>query len=124
MLRGAALERLKRVDEAEPDYKKALELQPEKPELVRTLAGYYVRKGDRAAAEPLYVQLVTTDPSAANELLYAGFLALDRTRDADAEAAYKKALEVATDEKQGRRRPAHRQLTTTRASATTTPRRR
>jgi tetratricopeptide (TPR) repeat protein len=98
VLRGAALERLKRVDEAEPDYKKALELQPDKPELVRTLAGYYVRKGDRAAAEPLYVQLVTADPSAPNELLYAGFLALDRSRDADAETHYKKALEVAKDE--------------------------
>jgi tetratricopeptide (TPR) repeat protein len=101
VLRGAALERLKRTDEAEPDYKKALELQPDKPELVRTLAGYYVRKGDRASAEPLYVTLVTKDPSAANQLLYAGFLALDRTRDADAEAAYQKALEVAKDENKG-----------------------
>jgi tetratricopeptide (TPR) repeat protein len=98
VLHGAALERLKRTDEAESDYKKALELAPEKPDLVRTLAGYYVRKGDRAAAEPLYLQLIESDPTAANQLLYAGFVALDRERDAEAEAAYLKALEVANDE--------------------------
>lgn len=98
VLRGAALERLKRVDEAEPDYEKALELQPERADLVRTLAGYYVRKGDRAAAEQLYLKLVEQDPGAASQMLYASFLALDRLRDSDAEAAYRKALEVATDE--------------------------
>jgi tetratricopeptide (TPR) repeat protein len=98
VLRAAALERLKRVDEAEPDYKKALELQPERAELVRTLAGYYVRKGDRPAAEELYVKLTEMDPGATSQLLYASFLALDRLRDTDAEAAYAKALEIASDE--------------------------
>jgi len=98
VLRGAALERLKRVDEAEPNYKKALELEPEKAELLRTLAGYYVRKGDRAAAEQYYTLLVEKDPNATTYLLYASFLALDRARDADAEAQFAKALEVATDE--------------------------
>lgn len=98
VLRGAALERLKRVDEAEADYKKALELQPERADLLRTLAGYYVRKGDRATAEPLYQQLVAKDPSTTMHLLYASFLALDRARDADAEAMYRKALEVAKEE--------------------------
>jgi tetratricopeptide (TPR) repeat protein len=98
VLHGAALERLKRADESEADYKKALELQPEKPELIRTLAGYYVRKGDRATAEPLYQKLLEKEPTAASYLLYAGFLALDRARDADAEAAYQKALEVAKEE--------------------------
>ncbi|RIL01570.1 MAG: hypothetical protein DCC71_17460 [Proteobacteria bacterium] len=98
VLRGAALERLKRVDEAEADYKKALELQPEKPELVRTLAGYYVRKGDRAAAEPLYLKLAQMEPTATSHMLLGGFYALDRLRDSDAEAAYRKALEVAKDE--------------------------
>jgi tetratricopeptide (TPR) repeat protein len=101
VLRAAALERLKRIDEAEADYKKAVELQPEKSELVRTLAGYYVRKGDRAAAEPLYQQYTKMEPSAASQVLYAGFLALDRARDADAEAAYRQALEVAKEEEKG-----------------------
>ncbi len=102
VLRGAALERLKRVDEAEPDYKKALELEPEKPELVRTLAA--ATTCARAIARrrtALSPKLVETDPTAANHLLYGVFLALDRSRDADAEAAYEKALEVATDENQG-----------------------
>jgi tetratricopeptide (TPR) repeat protein len=98
VLRAAALERLKRVDEAEADYKKALELQPERTDLLRTLAGYYVRKGDRAAAEPLYVETTAKEPTAGSYLLYAGFLALDRERDADAEVAYRKALEVSKDE--------------------------
>lgn len=98
VLRAAALERLKRTDEAEPDYKKALELQPERADLVRTLAGYYVRKGDRPTAEEYYLKLAQIDPGATSQMLYAGFLALDRLRDADAEAAYQKALEVATDE--------------------------
>ena len=101
MLRAAARERLKQVDEAEVDYKKAYELQPEKSDLVRTLAGYYVRKGDRATAEPLYQKLVEMEPTAPSQLLYAGFLALDKARDADAEIAYKKALEVAKEEEKG-----------------------
>ena len=101
VLRAAARERLKQVDEAEADYKKALELQPDKPDLIRTLAGYYVRKGDRATAEPLYQKLVEIEPSAASQLLYGGFLALDKARDADAESAYKKALEVAKEENKG-----------------------
>jgi tetratricopeptide (TPR) repeat protein len=108
VLRGAALERLKRVDEAEASYKKALELQPDRSDLVRTLAGYYVRKGNRATAEPLYQQLVQKDPSAQSYMLYAGFLALDRARDADAEAAYRKGLEVAKDEEKADVYQAHR----------------
>lgn len=98
VLRGAALERLKRTEQAQADYEKALELEPEKPELLRTLAGYHVRRGDREAAEPLYDELVERKPTAGNHLLRAGFLALDRERDADAEAAYAKAFELATDE--------------------------
>ena len=98
VIHAVALERLKRVDEAEADYKKALELQPENPELVGALASYYVRKGDRDTAEPIFQKLVEMDPSAPSQLLYGGFLASDRTRDADAEAAYKKSLELAKDE--------------------------
>lgn len=94
VLRAAARERLKQVDEAEADYKKAYELQPDKADLVRTLAGYYVRKGDRATAEPLYQKLIEMEPTSSSQLLYAGFLGLDKARDADAESAYKKALEA------------------------------
>ena len=98
LIKGRALETLKRLDDAQAAYQKALELQPQNVDLVRTLANFYVRRGDRAAAEPLFKQSIQMDPSARSYLMIGGFYGLDPKRDAESEAAYRKALEVAKDE--------------------------
>jgi len=97
VIRARALENLKRLDEAQAAYEKAVELAPENPDVLRTLAAFLARKGDRAAAEPLFRKLVTQDPSAKSWFQLAGFLSQDRKRDAEAEEAYRKGLGAATD---------------------------
>ena len=98
VVKGVALESLKRPDEAQAAYQKALELEPKNVERVRTLAAFFVRKGDRVSAEPLYKQGIELEPSARSYLLIGGFLAEDPARAKEAEAAYRKALELAKDE--------------------------
>ncbi|MDJ0869998.1 MAG: tetratricopeptide repeat protein [Myxococcota bacterium] len=98
ILRGRALEGLKRLDEAQQAYERGAELDPENADLVRLLANFHVRKGSRDAAGPLYVKLTEMAPTAPSYFALGSFLAQDRERDSEAEAAYRKALEVATDE--------------------------
>lgn len=97
-VKGRALEELRRVDDGQTAYQKALELAPQNVELLRTLAGFYVRRGDRAGAEPLFKQGVELEPSARSYLLLGAFLAQDPARAKEAEAAYRKAIELAKDE--------------------------
>lgn len=98
VIRARALENLKRLDEAQADYEKAVELAPDNPDVLRTLAGFLARKGDNAAAEPLLRQLVKTDPSAQSWFQLAAFLSQDRARDEEAEAAFREGLALAKDE--------------------------
>lgn len=98
VIRARALENLKRLDEAQKDYEKAVELAPDNADVLRTLAGFLVRKGDPAAAEPLLRQLVEKDPSARSYFQLGAFLSQDRARDAEAEAAYRKGLELAKED--------------------------
>lgn len=107
VVRARALENLKRLDEAQAGYEKAVELQPENPDVVRTLAAFFARKGDNAAAEPLFRQLVETDPTAQSWFQLAGFLSLDRERDEEALAAFRQGLELAGE---GERANAYQRL--------------
>jgi tetratricopeptide (TPR) repeat protein len=59
------------------------------------IAKYHRQHGDRESAEPAFRQLSEVEPIASSYAALASFLADDRTRDAEAEAAYRKALEVA-----------------------------
>jgi tetratricopeptide (TPR) repeat protein len=95
LLRARALENLKRLDEARADYEKAVELAPDNVDVLRTLAAFFARTGDQAAAEPLFRQVVELDPSARSWFQLAGFLSLDRDRDAEALAAFQQGLEQA-----------------------------
>ncbi|MCL4685325.1 tetratricopeptide repeat protein [Myxococcota bacterium] len=95
LLRARALENLKRIDEAQADYEKAVELVPDNADVLRTLAAFLARKGDHAAAESLFRKLVEMDPSAQSWFQLAGFLSLDRDRDAAALAAFRTGLELA-----------------------------
>ena len=98
VIRARALENLKRLEEAQADYEKAVELQPENPDVVRTLAAFLARTGNNEAAEPLFRLLVETDPSAESWFQLAGFLSLDRERDEEALVSFRKGLELADDE--------------------------
>jgi len=98
VIRARALESLQRADEARAAYEKAVELAPDRTDVLRGLAAFLARSGDRAAAEPLFRQLVEKDPSAQSWMQLGAFLALDRSRDEEALQAYRKGLEVATDE--------------------------
>ena len=98
LIRARAYENLKRFDEAQEDYEHAVELAPDNPDVLRTLAAFLTRKGDLAGAEPLFRKIVEMDPTTRSHFQLAAFLAQDRARDAEAEEQYRKGLEVATDE--------------------------
>src|SRR5690606_24866712 len=61
-------------------------------------AAFLSRKGDRAAAEPLFRKVVEMDPGARSWFQLAGFVAQERGRDDEAEELYRKGLEVAEDD--------------------------
>lgn len=98
LIRARAHENLKRLDEAQADYEKGVEIAPDDADVLRTLAAFLTRKGDLSAAEPLFRQLVEKDPSAQSYFQLGTFLTQDRARDAEAEAAYRKGLELAKDD--------------------------
>ncbi len=98
VLRGQALELLKRPDEAKEAYLKAVEVAPAEPAPLLLLGDFYVRQGDNASAEPLFRRLAEAKPGFQSGSALAGFLARDKARSAEAEAAYKEALSHATPE--------------------------
>ena len=97
-LRGQALELLKRPDEARDAYQKAVELGTSDPAPLLLLAGFLERNGDRAGAEPLLKKLVEVKSGFSAAATYASFIARDKTRDVEAEAAFRVALAAATPE--------------------------
>lgn len=96
VLRGQALELLKRPDEAREAYQKAVELGASDPAPLLMLATFLERNGDRAGAEPLLKKLIEVKPGFAAASTYAAFIARDKSRDAEAEAAFRAALAAAT----------------------------
>lgn len=100
VIRARALENLERLDEAQAGYEKALEIAPDNIEVQRTLAGFFTRKGDDAAAEPLFRAIIEKEPTARSYFDLGGFLTEATGRDEEAEAAFRKGVEVAApDEK-------------------------
>jgi len=98
LLRGQVLEQLKRPEEAKAAFEKAVEVGADDAAPLVVLSDFLERNGDRPAAEPLLQKLVSTKPGFPASSAYAGFLARDPKRLAEAEAEYKKALEQATPE--------------------------
>ncbi len=94
-IRARALENLKRLDDAQADYEKAVEVQPENADVLRMLAAFFARQGENAAAEPLFRRLVEMDPTAPSWFQLAAFLSLDRARDEESLTAFRKGLELA-----------------------------
>jgi tetratricopeptide (TPR) repeat protein len=97
LMRGQALMRLGREDEAREAFEQGMEAAPEAPEPLIFMAGFLARNGEREAAEPLYRKRVELDRSfdAVSDL--ARFLATDPDgeRDAEAERFFREAIEVA-----------------------------
>jgi tetratricopeptide (TPR) repeat protein len=102
LLKGRALEALRRPDEAQAAYAKAVEVDPDSSAALLLLAIHHRRRGDRETAEPLYHKLTEVSPTPLSYSALGGFLARDRERDTEAEAAYEKAIELATPEERVR----------------------
>jgi tetratricopeptide (TPR) repeat protein len=98
VLRGQALEGLNRPDEAEKAYLKARELSPDEGALLLILASFYQRQHRPQEAEPLLRQFSEEDPGFASYTALGRFLARDRGRADEAEAAFRAALEQSKPE--------------------------
>jgi tetratricopeptide (TPR) repeat protein len=97
LVQGQALEALKRMDEALAAFKKAVEVKPDDLASRLLLANFQRRKGDREAAEAQFLEAVKIANNAEAYIALGGFYAEAGDRSADAEGAYKKALELATE---------------------------
>jgi tetratricopeptide (TPR) repeat protein len=98
VLRGQALETLKRPEDAKEAYLKAVEVAPDAVSPLLILSDYYVRTGDAKSAEPLLRKLTESQPSFGSFGALGGFLSRDKARDAEAEATFKEALAKAKPE--------------------------
>jgi tetratricopeptide (TPR) repeat protein len=98
LLRARALQSLGKPEEARADFQKAVEVMPESGVALLMLANFERRQGEREVAEPLFRKLTEVEPGFAAWSALGGFLAADRSRDEEAEATYRKALELAKDE--------------------------
>lgn len=94
ILQGRVLEVLGRNDQARSAYANARERAPDESAPLFMMAGFLARQGARDEAEPLYRELAKREGSADAWLTLAGFLEDDRSGDADAESAYRRALEL------------------------------
>jgi len=95
LMKGQAHTALQQPDAALTAFEKAVEIGPENRAALQVLGNFHRRAGDRKTAEPLFRKATEVEPSAQTYLTLASFLAEDRERDAEAEAAYRRALEVA-----------------------------
>jgi tetratricopeptide (TPR) repeat protein len=98
MVKGQAHDGLKQPAEALAAFQKAAEVAPQSEPARLVLAHYLWRNGDRATAGTLLEAAAKDLPSLQTQLALASFYSEDRSRDADAEAAYRKALEMAKPE--------------------------
>ncbi len=97
VLRGRALQSLKRPDEAGASFERAVQAAPEETAPLLQLANYYRQSGNVERAEPLYHKLTEVNPSFPTWVALAGFLSFVE-RDDEAEQAYRQALGAAEPE--------------------------
>jgi tetratricopeptide (TPR) repeat protein len=95
LVKGQAHEALKQIDEARAAFLKAVEVKPEDVTSRLLLANFQRRQNERDAAEASFLEAARLSPTAETQIPLGGFYAEAGDRDADAEAAYKKAIEVA-----------------------------
>ncbi len=100
ILKGQALERLGRGDEAEPSYLAAIAAEPDEGAYLLVTAGYHVRQRERDRAEPLLRQFTEVAPGFLSYSSLGRYLAEDRGRSDEATAAFEKAIELGDDNEQ------------------------
>ena len=99
VLKARSLQSLQREDEAKTAYEAAVQALPDDPGPLLLLANFHRQAGRPDEAEALFRKLVEVESSFATHAALGGFLAsLGRVRDAEAEAMYRKALELAEGE--------------------------
>jgi len=98
LVKAQALDQLKRPEEVLATLEIAVEIAPDNDAPLVLLANFHRRSGDRDKAEPIYRQRVEKNPSYATWSAVASFLSEDRERGAEAEPAWRKALELAEGE--------------------------
>jgi tetratricopeptide (TPR) repeat protein len=98
IVKGQAHEALKQMDEARAAFTKAVEVAPEvvPPRLI--LATFLRNYGHREEAEAAYLEAARLEANPDTQIALGSFYAEDGSRDAEAEASYKKAIELAEDE--------------------------
>jgi len=99
-LKGRALTALGRHEEAGEAFEAGVKVAPDQPPVVLLWANHLKQAGKLEAAEAEYKKLAELAPGFGTAAALGGFYASapNRDRDADAEAAYRKALEVAKPE--------------------------
>ena len=98
LLRGRVLEALGRRNDARRAYERALDVAPDEPRTVASLASFHVRQNERGEAAELLQRLVALEPTTTSYLAQARFYAQEEATADDAEAAFLSALEVAKPE--------------------------
>jgi len=100
LIKGQALEGLKRNDEAFQAFEKALEVGPEDPTALRVLTKVYEVHGDVPKADATYVKLIEVAPNVDAHVSYGRFLgrAYEGKRGPDMEASFRKGVEIAKPE--------------------------
>ena len=100
VMKGQALQALKRRDEAHESFAKAVEVAPEDPAAVRVLAISFDNRKDYARADELYKKALELSPDMNAYIDYGRFLsrAYKDERKEESEASFRKAIEVAKPE--------------------------
>jgi tetratricopeptide (TPR) repeat protein len=98
MVKAQAHEALKQIDEARAAYAQAVELKPDDTAPRILYATFLRRHNEREAAEAQFLEATRRDPSPETFVALAGFYADGGDRDAESEAAYKKALELSKED--------------------------
>ena len=98
MVAAQAHEALKHPDEAKAAYARAVELAPDLTGPRILYASFLRRNNDRQGAEAQYIEATKRSPAPETYIALGGFYAEGGDRDADAEDAYKKALEASKED--------------------------
>jgi tetratricopeptide (TPR) repeat protein len=97
LLKARALAALGRADEAGAAYHAAVEAAPDQPLPLLLLANHLRTKGEKAEAEAHFRKLTELHPAVGSWTALAAFLA-GEGRDEEAEAAFRRAIEIAKPE--------------------------
>ncbi|MCG8591752.1 MAG: tetratricopeptide repeat protein [Proteobacteria bacterium] len=95
--KAQVLEALDRAEEAGPLYERAVALSPDEGTYRVVLAGYYERRERLGDAQRVLEEFAASEPSFLSLTALGRFAARDRERDAEAEAAFSRALEASAD---------------------------